>query len=130
MYARIALGKASSIDIIGGETSGMPGQLLAMLPFLFLLQAWQLFMGANMMRHSAPAMLDPEGWLARPPPPPAPHLAPSLHVRPRRRVAQERSWSARSACVAVTDTSRQGRQAARLCSAVPTRVATAAVCWW
>ena len=68
MYARIALGKASSIDIIGGETSGMPGQLLALLPFLFLLQAWQLFMGANMMFHSGPAMIDPEGWLVRPPP--------------------------------------------------------------
>lgn len=65
MYARIALGKASSIDVIGGETSGMAGQLLALLPFLFLLQGWQLFMGVNMMRHSAPAMLDPEGWLAR-----------------------------------------------------------------
>eukprot|EP00892_Ulva_mutabilis_P003293 jgi/Ulvmu1/1335/UM011_0063.1 len=63
MYARVALGKASSIDIVGGETSGMPGQLLALLPFLFLLQAWQLYMGANMMRHSAPAMVNPEGWL-------------------------------------------------------------------
>ena len=103
MYARIALGKASSIDIIGGETSGMPGQLLAMLPFLFLLQAWQLFMGANMMRHSAPAMLDPEGWLARSPPaPPCPSSC-SQPTCARREACGGSAQVERSLCVCGSD---------------------------
>jgi hypothetical protein len=67
MYTRIALGKSSAMDVVGGETSGMPGQLIVLLPFLFALQTWQLFMGANMMWQTGHAIINPEGWLVRTP---------------------------------------------------------------
>jgi TMPIT-like protein len=65
MYTRIALGKSSAMDVVGGESSGMPGQLLALLPGLFGLQIWQIFLGSTMMLHTAPAIVDPRGWLVR-----------------------------------------------------------------
>ena len=65
MYTRIALGKSSAMDVVGGESSGMPGQLIALLPGLFLLQVWQLFLGANMVVHTGRAIVDSRGWLVR-----------------------------------------------------------------
>jgi hypothetical protein len=66
MYTRIALGKNSAMDVVGGESSGVPGQLLALLPGLFVLQGWQLFMGVRMMLHCGHALLDTRGWLVCP----------------------------------------------------------------
>lgn len=63
MYARIALGKDSALDVVGGESSGMQGQLLMLLPFLFILQGWQMWLGTKMMHHSARSLVAPEGWL-------------------------------------------------------------------
>jgi hypothetical protein len=65
MYTRIALGKDSAMDVVGGETSGMPGQLIIMLPFLFMLQGWQVLSGIRMMAQTWSSMIDPEGWLVR-----------------------------------------------------------------
>jgi TMPIT-like protein len=65
MYTRIALGKSSAMDVVGGESSGMPGQLLALLPGLFVLQAWQIWLGGSMMTHTARAVTDSRGWLVR-----------------------------------------------------------------
>jgi TMPIT-like protein len=65
MYTRIALGKNSAMDVVGGETSGMPGQLLVLLPGLFVLQAWQIFMGVDMALQTWQSVIDPEGWLVR-----------------------------------------------------------------
>lgn len=65
MYTRIALGKDSAMDVVGGESSGMAGQLLVLLPFLFGLQLWQVFMGLNMISQTGHAIINPEGWLVR-----------------------------------------------------------------
>lgn len=66
MYTRIALGKSSAMDVVGGESSGMPGQLLALLPGLFVLQGWQVYMGVKMMVQTGQAVINKEGWLVRP----------------------------------------------------------------
>lgn len=42
MYTRIALGKSSAMDVVGGESSGSTGQLLLLYPMLFALQALQV----------------------------------------------------------------------------------------
>ena len=55
------------MDVVGGESSGMAGQLLVLLPFLFLLQIWQMFMGVNMVLQTGHAIINPEGWLVSPP---------------------------------------------------------------
>lgn len=65
MYTRIALGKSSAMDVVGGESSGMPGQLLALLPGLFVLQGWQVYMGVKMMVQTGQAVINKEGWLVR-----------------------------------------------------------------
>ena len=65
MYTRIALGKSSAMDVVGGESSGVRGQLLALLPGLFVLQAWQVFMGVRMVLVTIGAVTDPRGWLVR-----------------------------------------------------------------
>ena len=65
MYTRIALGKSSAMDVVGGESSGMRGQLLFLLPGLFALQGWQLLLGGSMMRRTGRAVVDARGWLVR-----------------------------------------------------------------
>lgn len=65
MYTRVALGKDSAMDVVGGESSGVQGQLLMLLPLLFGLQAWQMILGFSMFWHSSKAVLDTEGWLVR-----------------------------------------------------------------
>jgi TMPIT-like protein len=65
MYTRIALGKSSAMDVVGGESSGMAGQLLVLLPFLYALQVWQVLMGLNMVLQTGHAIINPEGWLVR-----------------------------------------------------------------
>jgi hypothetical protein len=42
MYTRIALGKSSAMDVVGGESSGSAGQLLLLYPMLFALQGLQV----------------------------------------------------------------------------------------
>ena len=44
MYTRIALGKSSAMDVVGGESCGSTGQLLLLYPMLFLLQGLQVCM--------------------------------------------------------------------------------------
>jgi hypothetical protein len=66
MYANIALGKSSAMDVVGGESSGMPGQLLALLPGLFSLQGWQVYMGVKMVVQTGWAVVNSEGWLVCP----------------------------------------------------------------
>jgi hypothetical protein len=63
MYAQIALGKSSAMDVVGGESSGMPGQLLVLLPGLFVLQGWQVYMGVKMVVQTGQAVVNSEGWL-------------------------------------------------------------------
>jgi hypothetical protein len=45
MYTRIALGKSSAMDVVGGESSGSSGQLLLLYPMLFALQGLQVGVG-------------------------------------------------------------------------------------
>ena len=42
MYTRIALGKSSAMDVVGGETSASTGQLWVLYPMLFALQGLQV----------------------------------------------------------------------------------------
>ena len=63
MYTRIALGRAAAMDVVSGESSGAAGQLLALYPFLFGLQAAQVAVGAQMVGATAAAALSREGWL-------------------------------------------------------------------
>ena len=42
MYTRIALGKSSAMDVVGGEASSSAGQLLLLYPAVFALQALQV----------------------------------------------------------------------------------------
>jgi TMPIT-like protein len=65
MYTRIALGKNSAMDVVGGESSGMPGQLIVLLPGLFALQAWQILLGSHMTMQTWQSVIDLEGWLVR-----------------------------------------------------------------
>lgn len=50
LYARIALGKAGRMDVVWGETAGMKGQLLLLYPLLFVLQAFQAYIGAQLLK--------------------------------------------------------------------------------
>ncbi len=42
MYTRIALGKSSAMDVVGGESSASTGQLWVLYPMLFTLQGLQV----------------------------------------------------------------------------------------
>ena len=70
------------MDVVGGESSGMPGQLLVLLPGLFVLQGWQVYMGVQMMVQTGQAVVSSEGWLVRGRPcmAPLPHGACGLSV--------------------------------------------------
>eukprot|EP00879_Flechtneria_rotunda_P014396 GHRR01015043.1.p1 GENE.GHRR01015043.1~~GHRR01015043.1.p1 ORF type:complete len:355 (+),score=96.59 GHRR01015043.1:428-1492(+) len=63
MYTRIALGKNSAMDVVSGESSGSAGQLLLLYPLLFILQAWQLYIGVDLAVKTWPAVMNKEGWL-------------------------------------------------------------------
>lgn len=65
MYTRIALGKNSNMDVVAGESSGASGQLLSLLPFLFGLQALQMYVGCKVFQQTHHTILTPEGWLVR-----------------------------------------------------------------
>jgi hypothetical protein len=71
MYTRIALGKNSNMDVVAGESSGANGQLLSLLPFLFGLQALQMYVGWRVFQLTYHTILTPEGWLVRLTPPKA-----------------------------------------------------------
>lgn len=66
MYTRVALGKATAMDVVSGETSGTHGQLLLLYPMLFSLQGLQVYLGIEMIRQTywslttAEGILDPE----------------------------------------------------------------------
>jgi len=62
LYTRIALGKSSKMDVASADSSAASGQML-LFPVLFLLQAYQLYMGLIMIVYHAGALASPEGWL-------------------------------------------------------------------
>ena len=62
LYTRIALGKSSKMDVASADASAASGQML-LFPVLVLLQAYQLYMGVNMIVYHAGALVSPEGWL-------------------------------------------------------------------
>lgn len=63
MYTRIALGKASPMEVVGGESSGTSGQLKLLYPLLFFLQAYQVHVGASLVLLHREIMLSARGWL-------------------------------------------------------------------
>eukprot|EP00899_Mesostigma_viride_P009006 jgi/Mesvir1/18106/Mv09403-RA.1 len=50
MYTRIALGKASSMDVVGGESSSMSAELWLLYPLLFAMQGTQVILGIDVVR--------------------------------------------------------------------------------
>ncbi|EFJ29366.1 hypothetical protein SELMODRAFT_227886 [Selaginella moellendorffii] len=50
LYTRIALGKAGRMDVVWGETAGMKGQIWVLYPLLFILQAFQFFIGFKLLK--------------------------------------------------------------------------------
>lgn len=47
LYTRVAMGKASPMDVAGGEMGGNTGQLKLLYPLLFGLQGLQVYFGAS-----------------------------------------------------------------------------------
>jgi hypothetical protein len=62
MYTRIALGKASVSEVVGGESSGTSGQLNVLYPMLFAMQGYQIWVGAALVYAYGAAFLAPEGY--------------------------------------------------------------------
>ncbi|KAI3764946.1 hypothetical protein L2E82_14964 [Cichorium intybus] len=50
LYTRIALGKARRMDVVWGETAGVKGQLWILLPILFVLQAFEAYVGVLLLK--------------------------------------------------------------------------------
>ncbi|KAL9267744.1 Transmembrane protein 120-like protein [Drosera capensis] len=50
LYTRIALGKANRMDVVGGETAGVVGQLWLLYPILFLLQGFEAYVGVQLLQ--------------------------------------------------------------------------------
>ncbi|KAL9258735.1 Transmembrane protein 120B-like protein [Drosera capensis] len=50
LYTHIALGKANRMDVVGGETAGVVGQLWLLYPILFLLQGFEAYVGVQLLR--------------------------------------------------------------------------------
>ncbi|KAL6752732.1 TMPIT-like protein [Haematococcus lacustris] len=63
MYTRIALGKSSAMDVVGGESSGATGQLLVLYPMLIMLQLSQGLIGAGVIVATGHSLFASEGWL-------------------------------------------------------------------
>ncbi|WPT10900.1 Transmembrane protein 120-like protein [Picochlorum sp. SENEW3] len=63
MYTRIALGKSSATDVIGGESSGSFGQLHVLYPVLFWMQILQFYIGIGMFWSSKWSWQSLEGFL-------------------------------------------------------------------
>ncbi|GMH43752.1 hypothetical protein BSKO_11686 [Bryopsis sp. KO-2023] len=63
MYTRIALGKNSVMDVVTGESSAAQGQLMFLYPMLFVLQFWQMYIGAQVMVSTWKSLLLPGGWI-------------------------------------------------------------------
>lgn len=49
LYTRIALGKASVMEVVAGESSGTSGQLNLLYPLLFCMQGYQGYVGSMLM---------------------------------------------------------------------------------
>jgi len=63
LYTRIALGKNSAMDVVGGESAGGQGQLYILYPFLFGLQFLQISLGAEILIANFESILDVTGYL-------------------------------------------------------------------
>ncbi|KVH89496.1 transmembrane protein 120 homolog [Cynara cardunculus var. scolymus] len=50
LYTRIALGKARRMDVVWGETAGVEGQIWLLYPILFVLQAFEAFVGLLLLK--------------------------------------------------------------------------------
>ncbi|XP_076921589.1 uncharacterized protein LOC143583053 [Bidens hawaiensis] len=50
LYTRIALGKARRMDVVWGETAGVKGQLWLLLSILFVLQAFEAYVGVLLLQ--------------------------------------------------------------------------------
>ncbi|KAK1273177.1 hypothetical protein QJS04_geneDACA013204 [Acorus gramineus] len=50
LYTRIALGKAKRMDVVWGETAGVEGQLWFLCPILFILQAFEAYVGLLLLK--------------------------------------------------------------------------------
>ncbi|KAL4585675.1 hypothetical protein LXL04_010299 [Taraxacum kok-saghyz] len=50
LYTRIALGKARRMDVVWGETAGVKGQIWILLPILFVLQAFEAYVGVLLLK--------------------------------------------------------------------------------
>ena len=58
LYTRVAMGKASPMDVAGGEMGGNTGQLKLLYPLLFGLQAMQFFIGGSVVAEAVKEYLD------------------------------------------------------------------------
>ena len=63
LYTRIAMGKSSKMDVATADSSAGTGQLLILYPVLFLLQAFQFYMGMVMIVYHAGDMFTAIGFL-------------------------------------------------------------------
>ncbi|MFS7931288.1 hypothetical protein Hanom_Chr04g00354221 [Helianthus anomalus] len=50
LYTRIALGKARRMDVVWGETAGVEGQIWLLYPILFILQAFEAYVGLLLLK--------------------------------------------------------------------------------
>ncbi|XP_076951996.1 uncharacterized protein LOC143625582 [Bidens hawaiensis] len=50
LYTRIAMGKSRRMDVVWGETSGVKGQVWLLLPLLFVLQAFEAYVGVLLLQ--------------------------------------------------------------------------------
>ncbi|KAI3818711.1 hypothetical protein L1987_12526 [Smallanthus sonchifolius] len=50
LYTRIAMGKARRMDVVWGETAGVKGQVWLLLPILFVLQAFEAYVGVLLLQ--------------------------------------------------------------------------------
>ena len=63
LYTKIALGSATSTDVISGESSGTSGQLYFLYPVLFWMQSLQFYIGIGMFLRTQWSWRSLEGFL-------------------------------------------------------------------